>query len=152
MEAAPSCGEVTLESLISQECNIALSTVVARRSAVVDAGLFDEDLWRGQDFDLWLRLALRGVTMRYQETVLAERRVRADGLSGDSVAEIQRAARARSLRPRVRARSRGAHDAARAHDGWKLRLALVALQVAPRLARAAYLRMRPSLWRPVPVR
>ena len=31
------------------------------------------------------------VGMRYQETVLAERRVRANGLSGDSLAEIQRA-------------------------------------------------------------
>jgi hypothetical protein len=30
---------------------------------------------------------------------------------------------------------------------WKLRLALVALQVAPRLMRAAYLRMRPAAYR-----
>lgn len=30
---------------------------------------------------------------------------------------------------------------------WKLRLALVALQEPPRLMRAAYLRMRPSLWK-----
>ena len=28
---------------------------------------------------------------------------------------------------------------------WKLRLALVALQIAPRLMRGAYLRLRPSL-------
>ncbi len=34
--------------------------------------------------------ALRGVGMRYQKAVLAERRMR-DGLSGDSLAEIQRA-------------------------------------------------------------
>jgi hypothetical protein len=30
---------------------------------------------------------------------------------------------------------------------WKLRLALVALQVSPRLLRAAYVRIRPSLWK-----
>jgi len=30
---------------------------------------------------------------------------------------------------------------------WKLRLALVAIQVSPRLMRAAYLRMRPTLWK-----
>jgi hypothetical protein len=29
----------------------------------------------------------------------------------------------------------------------KLRLALVALQVAPRLMRAAYLRLRPAMWK-----
>ena len=91
MEKAPSCGTVTLESLIAQRCNIILSTVVMRREPLVDAGGFDETLRRGQDFDLWLRLALRGVRMAYQRVVLAERRARADGLSGDSVAEIRRA-------------------------------------------------------------
>jgi hypothetical protein len=91
METAPSSGAVTLVSLISQRCNIALSTVVASRAAVVEAGLFEEALRRGQDFDLWMRLALRGVRMCYQQIVLAERRVRPDGLSGNAVAEIQRA-------------------------------------------------------------
>ena len=181
METAPSCGEVTLVSLIAQQCNIALSTVVVRRSAVVDAGLFDEGLRRGQDFDLWLRLALRGVGMRYQEAVLAERRVRTNGLSGDSLAEIQRAlhvldrfgcAHALDQEARTALRVRlmalidrleveqakqriveGDFAAARRHLAiarerpWKLRLALVALQVSPRLMRAAYLRMRPSLWK-----
>jgi glycosyltransferase involved in cell wall biosynthesis len=180
METAPSCGAVTLHSLIGQECNIALSTVVARRDAIVEAGLFDEGLRRGQDFDLWLRLALRGVAMRYQERVLAERRVRASGLSGDSLAKIRRAlyvldrfGRAHALGREARAVLRfrmmalidlleiehakqriveGNFAAARYHLSvarqrpWKLRLALVALQVAPRLLRAAYLRMRPSVW------
>jgi glycosyltransferase involved in cell wall biosynthesis len=91
MEAAPSEGEVTLVSLIEQRCNIVLSTVVARRSVLVDAGMFDETLRRGQDFELWLRLAWRGAAMTYQRTVLAERRVRAEGLSGDAVSTVQRA-------------------------------------------------------------
>ena len=91
MEKAPSFGSVTLESLIAQRCNIILSTVVMRRELLVDAGGFDEALRRGQDFDLWLRLAFRGVRMAYQRVVLAERRARADGLSGDSIAEIRRA-------------------------------------------------------------
>src|ERR1051326_3122222 len=60
MERAPSSGEVTLLTLIEQRCNIILSTVVARRDAIVEAGLFDESIRRGQDFELWLRLALRG--------------------------------------------------------------------------------------------
>jgi len=181
MATAPSRGAVTLHSLISQECNIALSTVVARRDAIVETGLFDEGLRRGQDFDLWLRLALRGVGMCYQERVLAERRVRASGLSGDSLAEIQRAllvldrfGRAHALGRDARAVLRfrmmalidlleieqakqriveGNFAAARYHltvarqRPWKLRLALLALQVAPRLLRAAYLRMRTSPWK-----
>jgi glycosyltransferase involved in cell wall biosynthesis len=91
MEAAPSEGEVTLVSLIEQRCNIVLSTVVARRRVLIGAGLFDETLRRGQDFELWLRLAWRGAAMTYQREVLAERRVRAEGLSGDAVSTVQRA-------------------------------------------------------------
>jgi hypothetical protein len=91
METAPSAGPVTLRSLVAQTCNIPLSTVVMRRQPLLDAGLFDASIRRGQDFDLWLRLAARGVGMAYQRTVLAERRVRASGLSGCPVAELQRA-------------------------------------------------------------
>jgi glycosyltransferase involved in cell wall biosynthesis len=91
MQAAPSDGEVTLLSLIEQRCNIILSTVVARRQAIVAVGLFNEGLRRGQDFELWLRLALAGARIDYRTEVLAERRVRAAGLSGDAIAEIQRA-------------------------------------------------------------
>jgi hypothetical protein len=37
---------------------------------------------------------------------------------------------------------------------WQVRLALVALQIAPTLLRGVYLRVRPSLWKttPLPVR
>jgi glycosyltransferase involved in cell wall biosynthesis len=91
METAPSDGEVTLVSLIQQRCNIVLSTVVARRRPLVDAGLFDETLRRGQDFELWLRLSWRGAAMAYHREVLAERRVRAQGLSGDAVRTLERA-------------------------------------------------------------
>lgn len=91
MQGAPSSGEVTLASLIQQECNVPMSTVVVRRDAVIAAGLFDETLRRGQDFDLWLRLAVRGVGMGYHDEVLAERRVCANGLSGDAIAQLERA-------------------------------------------------------------
>ncbi len=91
MDTAPSTGDVTLHSLIAQRCNVILSTVVARRKALVGAGLFDETIRRGHDFDLWLRMAHQGATLQYQRLVLAERRARADGLSGDSVSELQRA-------------------------------------------------------------
>jgi glycosyltransferase involved in cell wall biosynthesis len=91
MEGAPSDGEVTLLSLIQQRCNIVLSTVVVRRRPLVAAGLFDETLRRGQDFELWLRMAWRGAAMAYQRDVLAERRVHADGLSSDGIGMVERA-------------------------------------------------------------
>jgi glycosyltransferase involved in cell wall biosynthesis len=109
MQAAPSHGAVTLVSLIEQRCNIILSTVVARKEAIVGVGLFNEGLRRGQDFELWLRLALAGARLDYHTDVLAEHRVRAAGLSGDAIAEIQRAinvldqfGRARELPPAAR--------------------------------------------------
>jgi GT2 family glycosyltransferase len=91
METAPSTGEVCLLSLLRQTCNIPLSTVVVRRAVVVAAGLFDQSLRRGQDFELWLRLAAGGVKMAYQPVVLAERRARLAGLSGGPISELRRA-------------------------------------------------------------
>jgi glycosyltransferase involved in cell wall biosynthesis len=91
MAVSPSEGEVTLVSLIRQQCNIALSTVVARRRALVAAGLFDETLRSGHDYDLWLRLAWRGAEMAYHREVLAERRVRAEGRSEDAIRAVERA-------------------------------------------------------------
>jgi glycosyltransferase involved in cell wall biosynthesis len=181
MDTAPSEGDVTLLSLVQQRCNIVLSTVVARRSVVVKAGLFDETLRRGQDFELWLRLAWTGARLAYQRVVLAERRVRADGLSGDTISEIERAlnvldrfGRARVLERDVRTALRirmmalvdqleieqgkrriieGNFAAAQYHLSaarerpFKLRMVLLALKVAPRAVRAAYLRLRPAVSR-----
>ena len=56
MKGAPSKGPVTLVSLLNLQCNVLLSTVVARRAALVRVGLFDESIRRGHDFDLWLRM------------------------------------------------------------------------------------------------
>jgi hypothetical protein len=166
---------------VQQRCNIVLSTVVTRRSVVVKAGLFDETLRRGQDFELWLRLAWTGARLAYQRVVLAERRVRADGLSGDTISEIERAlnvldrfGRARVLERDVRTALRirmmalvdqleieqgkrriieGNFAAAQYHLSaarerpFKLRMVLLALKVAPRAVRAAYLRLRPAVSR-----
>ena len=38
---------------------IATGTVLARREVLISAGLFDESLRRAEDWDLWLRIALR---------------------------------------------------------------------------------------------
>ena len=91
MEGAPSDGEVTLVSLIAQRCNIATSTVVVRRRPLIAAGLFDETLRRGQDFELWLRLAWRGAEIAYQRDVLVERRGHTDGPSSERLRTVERA-------------------------------------------------------------
>jgi glycosyltransferase involved in cell wall biosynthesis len=91
MTMCPSRGEVTLRSLLSQECNILTSTVVVRRRLVVDAGYFDVTLRRGQDFDLWLRLVAGGARVGYQESVLAVRRLHGHNLSGTRLNELERA-------------------------------------------------------------
>jgi glycosyltransferase involved in cell wall biosynthesis len=91
MTMCPSRGPVTLESLLAQECNVLTSTVVVRRSLVLDAALFDPALRRGQDFDLWLRLVARGARVRYQQRVLALRRLHGDNLSGTRLNELERA-------------------------------------------------------------
>jgi glycosyltransferase involved in cell wall biosynthesis len=93
METTPSQGPVTFGSLVEQRCTVLTSAVVARREAVEAAGRFDASLRRGQDFDLWLRLAHRGCRIEYQRIALIERVVLADGLSADPVTELERAIR-----------------------------------------------------------
>jgi glycosyltransferase involved in cell wall biosynthesis len=93
METTPSEGPVTFRSLLAQHCTVLTSSVVVRREALDAAGRFDASLRRGQDFDLWLRLAHRGTRIEYQRVTLIERIVRPDGLSADPVTELERAVR-----------------------------------------------------------
>ena len=91
MSTCPSHGRVTLESLLAQECTVPLSATVARRDALLGVGLFDAALRRGQDFDLWLRMARNGSRFTYIEKVLALRRLHDANLSGTQVNAIERA-------------------------------------------------------------
>jgi glycosyltransferase involved in cell wall biosynthesis len=90
---APSDGPVTLEALLAQRCSVHLSATVARRAAVIRTGLFDPHLRRGQDFDLWLRMARGGARFAYNRTALILRRIHGDNLSGDQRSQIERALR-----------------------------------------------------------
>lgn len=90
MSTCPSTGAVTLERLLAQECTVLLSAVVVRRDAVLDTGGFDVALRRGQDFDLWLRMARRGARMTYLSRVLTLRREHANNLSGTAINEVER--------------------------------------------------------------
>jgi glycosyltransferase involved in cell wall biosynthesis len=91
MDTAPSEGSVTVEALLAQRCTVLTSSVVARRQALVDNGLFDESLRRGQDFDMWLRLVAAGAKCAYTRNTLVKRRVHGQNLSGDRMTELDRA-------------------------------------------------------------
>lgn len=87
---APSEGEVNFESLLDLRCSVLLSSTLARKQAVIDAGAFEWKKVRAQDFNLWLRMAQRGAPMGYQKKQLVKYRVRKTSLSGDSVMRIDR--------------------------------------------------------------
>jgi glycosyltransferase involved in cell wall biosynthesis len=71
MDRCPSQGPATFEALIVQHCQIPISPVVARKSAIVKAGLFDEGLVRCDDYDMWIRTAFHGGKIGYSRKVQA---------------------------------------------------------------------------------
>ena len=89
METAPSRGPVTFESLLRYEASIITSCTVARRQSLIDAGLFDVQFIRCEDFDLWIRLAHRGGRIAYQRRVLARHRTHGESLSSDAIKMVQ---------------------------------------------------------------
>ncbi|HEY6045543.1 MAG TPA: glycosyltransferase family 2 protein [Pyrinomonadaceae bacterium] len=90
MPAADEKGEVTFPGLVSGTQSLITSAVVARRESLLAAGLFDETLRNAQDYDLWIRLALRGARLGYQRKVLARYRYREESLSGNAVNRVNR--------------------------------------------------------------
>jgi glycosyltransferase involved in cell wall biosynthesis len=88
MEMCPSIGPVTLESVVSGQCQVCVSATVARYKAVVDAGLFDEQLRSAEDWDFWIRLLYGGGTIAYHQAILGRRRLRAGSLSSASVSML----------------------------------------------------------------
>jgi glycosyltransferase involved in cell wall biosynthesis len=109
MQSCPSRGDVTLEGLLAQRCTVLLSAVVARRHAIVRADGFDVALRRGQDFDLWLRMARLGARIAFTERALVLRRVHDSNLSGTQANEqerplrvLEKALRTMALSPRER--------------------------------------------------
>lgn len=90
MKVEPSNGLVTPESLLAVTCTVLTSTVLARKAPILEVGLFDVSIRRGQDFDLWLRLAKAGVRMAYTHEVLAYHRIVESGLSGGAISQLER--------------------------------------------------------------
>jgi glycosyltransferase involved in cell wall biosynthesis len=82
MQICPSYGPVTFESLLLERCQAPISGTVVRRSALMKAGLFDEELAMCDDYEMWLRLAYCGSRIAYHPGVLARIRIgRANSLS-----------------------------------------------------------------------
>ena len=90
MQMNPPQGEVTVENLLAVKVTVLTSTVLARRQSILDVGLFDVSLRRGQDFDLWLRLAKAGARFANTRDVLAHHRIVESGLSGGTISQLQR--------------------------------------------------------------
>ena len=89
MSANPSEGPATFESLVLCKCTVVGSTVVARRQALIDAGLFDENFIQGEDFDLWARVAYHGGRIDYRKHVHARRRIHTNQLTLDTVGSFR---------------------------------------------------------------
>jgi glycosyltransferase involved in cell wall biosynthesis len=89
MDASPSRGTVTFEALVREECTVLLSCTVARRSTLLDAGLFDERFLRSEDYHLWLRLAFAGRRFAYHSRVLVRHRRSPGSLSRNQLAMMR---------------------------------------------------------------
>jgi len=71
MDACPSHGPATFVALITEQCQICVSTVIARKDAIVKAGSFDETLLRCDDYEMWVRAAFHGAKIGYSRKVQA---------------------------------------------------------------------------------
>ncbi len=84
-EIYPSSQPVTFEKLLTRECNVFASSLF-RREIIQRFGMFDESLPKGvDDFDLWLRLAQRGVRFTFTTEPLVHYRKHHKALSMDAL-------------------------------------------------------------------
>jgi hypothetical protein len=74
---------VTFEKILTEGCTIGTSSTVAKRQALIDAGLFDERFRCCEDFDLWLRMSFHGAKISYHEGVQVLHRLAPESLSGN---------------------------------------------------------------------
>ena len=85
MDIFPSNGEVTFLSLVNRTCNVIGAGVTMRRSILERAGLYDPELRRAEDFDLWLRMVKLGGRIIYHRRPIYYVRARQDSLTRHSI-------------------------------------------------------------------
>lgn len=90
MDLSPSEGEVTVEKLLRLECTV-MTSVTARRAAIVRAGMYDEAIRTAEDFDLWLRIARQGSRIVFHRAPLVKYRQRGGSLSADPLRMLHNA-------------------------------------------------------------
>jgi glycosyltransferase involved in cell wall biosynthesis len=74
---------VSFEKILTEECTVGTSSTVAKRQALIDAGLFDERFRCCEDFDLWLRMSFRGAKIGYHRGLHMLHRLAPESLSGN---------------------------------------------------------------------
>ena len=77
-----SASDQVLERLL-EGCCVNTSTVVARRSSLIESGLFRPALICCADHDAWLRLAVLGHSFIYERRTLTDYRLHEGSVSGD---------------------------------------------------------------------
>lgn len=90
METAPSNGVADFNAILDLRCNVITSGTLARKQAIIDAGMFNARRPRAHDFMLWLRMAKNGAKIGYQRKQLLKYRVHLNSLSGDSISRVER--------------------------------------------------------------
>jgi glycosyltransferase involved in cell wall biosynthesis len=83
-EREPQSTPVTFEKLLTEDCCVTTSAMMASRQAMIEAGLFDERFRRCEDFDLWVRMSFRGAKMDLIRETGIEHRMLSDGLAADT--------------------------------------------------------------------
>jgi len=79
----PQSAIATFESLLVEDCAIGTSTAVCSRECIIKAGLFDEQLLRCEDFEMWMRMAACGAQIAHNSDVQVYHRINEAGLSAD---------------------------------------------------------------------
>jgi len=109
MQVCPSTGPVTFASVLVEQTQVLTSATVVRRQRVTATGLFDEELRRSEDHDLWLRILYCGGKIEYQRVALLRRQVRHEGqgstpggLLAGEIQSLRKLDQALDLSPRIR--------------------------------------------------
>jgi GT2 family glycosyltransferase len=79
---SPQTLPVDLDCLLHERSTVITSSAVALRESLVKAGLFDEQLRRCEDYDLWLRLAQSGATISFAREIQIRHR-QSNGLAAN---------------------------------------------------------------------
>jgi glycosyltransferase involved in cell wall biosynthesis len=91
MDECPSQGTADFAALVVERCQVPVSTVVARKTAIVRAGLFDETMERCDDYDMWLRTAFHGGKIAYSDRLQARLAGARPGSLGQANAKMLKA-------------------------------------------------------------